>query len=180
MKRLTCCLITLAALALSACMSKPAAATQDADGFTIYLVRHAEKQTGSDPALTPEGEARATVLAERLQGAGIETVWSSDYRRTRQTAAPTAEALELDIQIYDAGDLQSLADQLLSDQRTALVVGHSNTTPQLAALLGGDGGTPIDEASEYDRLYVLTGFMDDKVETDIQSYGAAYVPDASD
>ena len=36
-----------------------------------------------------------------------------------------------------------------------MVLGHSNTTPQLAEALGGDPSTPIEEM-EYDRLYVLT------------------------
>ena len=60
------------------------------------------------------------------------------------------------MQIYDPSDLEGLAAQLLANpNQTLLVVGHSNTTPQLAEALGGDGGTPIYEKSEYGRLYVV-------------------------
>jgi len=44
---------------------------------------------------------------------------------------------------------------LLAENGHILVVGHSNTTPPLSALLGGPEGEPIVEATEYDRLYVV-------------------------
>ena len=59
---------------------------------TIYLVRHAEKLAGDDPSLTPEGAARAELLAETLGDAGIVRIYSTDYARTRGTAAPLAAA----------------------------------------------------------------------------------------
>ena len=56
--------------------------------------------------------------------------------------------------IYDAQDLEGFADRLRETPGRHLVLGHSNTTPQLAEALGGDPSTPIEEM-EYDRLYVL-------------------------
>ena len=90
-----------------------------------------------------------------LRSADIETIFSSDYERTRATAAPLSEELGLQIEIYDPKALELLAKQLLELKQSALVVGHSNTTPELADLMGGDGGAPIVEAWEYDRLYLL-------------------------
>jgi len=123
----------------------------------IYLVRHAEKVTdgSKDPELTGVGRQRAVNLAVVLKSAKIEGIFSSDYKRTRETAAPLAKALDLEMELYDPGDLESLAAQLLKLRSNALVVGHSNTTPELADLMGGDGGTPIVEAWEYDRLYLI-------------------------
>ena len=123
----------------------------------IYLVRHAEKVTISpqDPALTEFGEERARNLAVMLHSAGIERIFSSDFVRTRDTAAPLAGKLDLEIEIYDPKALELLAAELLLLEGNALVVGHSNTTPELAELMGGDGGTPIVEEWEYDRLYLL-------------------------
>ncbi|MGB3627217.1 MAG: phosphoglycerate mutase family protein [Henriciella sp.] len=146
--------------------------TDNTAEYTLYLVRHAEKQAGDDPALTETGAARAEALADLLEGESIEAVWSSNYTRTRDTAAPLAERLDLNVRLYDASDLSGLAEQLKADAQTALVVGHSNTTPNLAEALGGDAGTPIDEPTEYDRLYVLTGIGTDAVETDIRRFGA--------
>jgi len=123
----------------------------------IYLVRHAEKvkDDSKDPELTQVGHQRATNLADMLRSAGIKTIYSSDYTRTRDTAAPLAEHLGLELQIYDPKALEPFATALLELQENALVIGHSNTTPELAELMGGDGGTPIVEEWEYARLYLL-------------------------
>ncbi|MEA3274845.1 MAG: phosphoglycerate mutase family protein [Pseudomonadota bacterium] len=123
----------------------------------IYLVRHAEKvNDGSkDPDLTVLGRERAANLAVVLKSAAIEKIFSSDYMRTLETAGPLAKALDLEIELYDPRDLEPLAAQLLKLEDNALVVGHSNTTPELVDLTGGDGGTPIVEEWEYDRLYLL-------------------------
>ncbi len=144
-------------------------------GYTIYLVRHAEKMADADdPALTQDGEVRAEQLADLLEDAGIETIWSTDYRRTMATATPLASRLGLDIAVYDAGNLPAFASKVEAAGETALVVGHSNTTPPLSALLGGEPGEDINEAAEYDRLYVLTGVGTGDTRTEIQRFGAVY------
>jgi broad specificity phosphatase PhoE len=141
------------AVALIACSKAPA----QSESYTIYLVRHADKvlDKSRDPALSPQGQARASALAERLSSEGILGIYSSDYIRTRDTAAPLAERINIDITLYDPRDLAALAEVLMADGRTALVVGHSNTTPQLAERLGANPGPPIIEATEYDRLYKI-------------------------
>lgn len=138
----------------------PAAATSTAEPTVVYLVRHGEKvdpypEAPSDPPLTEAGSERADELARTLADAGIDRVLSTDFRRTRETAAPLAEALGLELDLYDPGDLEGLARRLAVAGERVLVVGHSNTTPRLVELLGGEPGPPIDEPSEYDRLYVL-------------------------
>lgn len=164
------------ALGLPACNpAAPAEETAEADSITIYLVRHAEKNAeGGDPALTDAGTARAEALADLLEGEGVEAVWSSDYVRTRSTAKPLADRLGVDVRTYDPSDLPGFAQTLKARGETALVVGHSNTTPALSALLGGEPGNEIDEAGEYDRLYVLSGVGSGAVETDIRRYGVRY------
>jgi phosphohistidine phosphatase SixA len=122
----------------------------------VLLVRHAEKESaGRDPGLTELGRRRALALADQLADAGITAVLSSPYARTRQTAAPIAARLGLEVETYDPRDIGGLAAALAARPGRLLVVGHSNTTPALAAALGGDPGSPIDDASEFDRLYVL-------------------------
>lgn len=143
----------------------------------IFLVRHAEKTTETgyghpkDPRLTQAGEQRAEALARLLAPAGITAIHSTDYRRTRDTAKPLANQLGLDVQLYDARMLESFAAELRQEPGRHLVVGHSNTTPELVRLLGGEPGGPIDEATEYDRLYILLLDPDGSAVTVRQSYG---------
>ena len=93
-----------------------------------------------------------------LRNAKIEHIHSSDYKRTRNTAAPPASKFGLKVQLYDPRDLPSLVKKIRKVGGRHLVVGHSNTTPAMVELLGGDAGQPIDDAGEYDRLYsVITG-----------------------
>lgn len=121
-----------------------------------YLVRHAEKQLDvKNPPLTQTGQARAQALASRLSGIELTDIYSTDYTRTQQTAAPVAAAKNLLVKSYDPSDLEGFAKSLLSQDGYILVAGHSNTTPQLAEFLGADPGKPIVEANEYNRLYVI-------------------------
>ena len=144
-------LALLASVTLAACASSP-----PPDARQIYLVRHAEKAAGDNPPLTLIGRARAEILANELKDAGLTAIYSTDTRRTRETAAPIARATGLTVLPYDSGNLETFANMLRATPGNILVVGHSNTTPQLVKELGGKPGAPIVEATEYDRLYVLT------------------------
>jgi broad specificity phosphatase PhoE len=134
-------------------------------------VRHAEKtKDKKDPTLTEEGTKRAQDLALRLKSVPLTKIYSSDYKRTRDTAAPIAAAMNLEVIFYNPRDLEGFSKDLLMETRHILVVGHSNTTPELSAFLGGESGEPIVEATEYDRLYILQR-RGEKVITTIERYG---------
>ena len=167
---------------LSGCPADPqgdfATPTASQEPLVVFLVRHAEKETtGSDPELAPAGVERAATLATVLRSAELEHIHSSDYIRTRDTAAPTAADQGLDVQLYDAGDLVALAEELIVTGGRHLVVGHSNTTPSLVTRLGGDPGEAIVEHTEYDRLYVVTVGPDGYVQSALLRYGAPWEPE---
>ncbi len=144
--------IVAAAGLLAACASTP-----DVPDATYYLVRHAEKILGvPDPALTDAGAQRAEYLAVRLKDVDLTQIYSTDYIRTQETAKPTAAQHGLTVTSYDPKNLEGFAQTLLLLNGHILVVGHSNTTPQLAGYLGSKPGEPIVEATEYDRFYVIT------------------------
>ena len=156
------------------------------DETIIFLVRHTERADDSDadpgmvmdpamagdPPLSEAGRARASLLAELLRDAGITQIHSTDYRRTRETAQPTADAAELEVAIYNASDLEAFASKVESIPGRHLVVGHSNTTHSLVAALGGDPGPPI-QPLEYDRLYILT-VEEDAVRTVLVRFGETF------
>ncbi len=145
----------LAVSALLAAFIQPAAAETGPE-FQLYLIRHAEKSTDEDdPGLTPAGQQRSGRLAEWFGGRGLETIWSSDYRRTRDTALPSARVLGLEIALYDPRQLEPFSETLLKRAESALVVGHSNTTPELAAILCRCQVRPMEE-TEHDRIILIT------------------------
>ncbi|GAA6136926.1 hypothetical protein NBRC116583_06730 [Arenicella sp. 4NH20-0111] len=121
---------------------------------TFYLVRHAEKQSDGtkNPHLTEQGHQRARYLAQHLSHANITRIYSSDYHRTQETAKPLADLLGLDVESYDPGQLVEFANTLKEKTGRILIVGHSNTTPDLTSLLSGKEIDAMNE-SEYDNLY---------------------------
>jgi phosphohistidine phosphatase SixA len=133
---------------------------------TVVVVRHAEKATDDpkDPNLSDLGRARATSLARALADYPVTTVLVSEYKRTLQTAEPTLREHKLAAKIIpinrDPAALygQRLAALVKGDHQgeVILLVGHSNTVPALLLALTGVQVPPIDDATEFNRLYVIT------------------------
>ncbi len=123
----------------------------------VYLVRHFEKHTSidgqkiNDPRLTQAGERRALNLAGMLQSQSIKHVFSTNYRRTVQSAMPTVLKQGLGVTFYDPRALDEFAVLLASLDADALVVGHSNTTPYLLEALTGAQITLSE--SDYGDIY---------------------------
>jgi len=168
--------IRILLILLACCFTGNATANDNDDTFTLYLVRHAEKQPdGSrDPELTEMGKNRAVQLGKWLQDKNITDVWSSDYKRTLGTANPLLTELGLEANIYDPGKLTALAEQLRNNHHNAFVVGHSNTTPELARLLCQCEITDMDE-SEYDRLIKIS-VIGEKVHAKTLNQGDLFKP----
>jgi phosphohistidine phosphatase SixA len=124
--------------------------------FTIYLVRHAEKNMTadnySDPPLTPCGQQRAKSLDSFLEDVNLDAVYSTDYDRTRSTALPTALTKELEIKLYNSNELEDFSKLLNDCKQDALVVGHSFSTGVLAGLLT-DQELEAFDLSIYNRIY---------------------------
>ncbi len=155
-------------------LGAPSSKTAQAQSaLKVYLVRHAEKEVDgtSDPALTQGGLERAVALAAILDGASISHIYTTDYKRTRETALPTLQRAGLEnFTFYEGNDLAALADKILNDGGTKLVVGHSNTTGELATLLIGRDA-PLLTEEDYDRLYIVTREPDQSLTLSIVRFG---------
>ena len=73
----------------------------------------------------------------------MDYIHTTDFIRTKKTAQPTAEMLNIKVEIYNPRELKEFASKLKNTRGRHLVVGHSNTIPELVKLLGGEPGTPI-------------------------------------
>ena len=140
-------------------------AQTDQATFTIYLIRHSEKEIFSenqlDLDLTECGIKRSEYLSSFFEDIDIENIYSTNYLRTIKTATPIALSKKVSIQYYDSNNLKLFSEQLLNSKQNSLVVGHSNTTPVLAGLLTDQFMQPFDE-SVYDRIYKVVINQDKK------------------
>ena len=136
-----------------------------AQSTVVVVVRHAEAgpAPAGDPVLTERGIQRAHALARALGGAEVAAVITTHYARTGQTGEPTAtttgaarHVVRVDRAAGEA-HIGELVERIRREYagRTVLVVGHSNTVPQIIEALGGPA-VPAIADSEHDRLYVLT------------------------
>jgi broad specificity phosphatase PhoE len=124
---------------------------------TVVLIRHADVTSGAgtDPPLNATGTARAQELRHVLGGSGITAIFVTSLQRTQATAKPLAEDLGLQPTVLDDPAQVVEAIRSLTGSTTVLIVGHSNTVPDLVVRLGGPTITPI-AANEFERLLIVT------------------------
>ena len=119
------------------------------------LVRHAERlSSGNDPGLSAAGKRRALLLAKMFGGAGVSAIFTSTFRRTKETAAPLAAKTGLTPAVI-ADDIAHARTEILSSGPCVVIVGHSDTVPALVRALGGPSGIVIG-AEEFDRMFVVS------------------------
>lgn len=126
----------LAALLLFALAGCATAAPEPAPP-SWYVVRHLQKSDGQDPGLSAEGARNAERLASRFDDDRPAAIYVSTTRRARETAAPLAARLGLTMKEYDPRDTPGLIARVRAETGTVLIVGHSNTVPEIVARLGG-------------------------------------------
>lgn len=152
---------TLAAATVLAMTLIPAIASAQK---VVILTRHAERadsqatmttMTGApaDPELSDAGKARAQKLATMLVDAGITAMFTTEFIRTKNTAAPLAARLNLTPDVVTAAQTAAMIDKIKTHaNETVFVVGHSNTVPAIIKALGGPDVTIGD--AEYDNLFI--------------------------
>ena len=148
--------ILLALPMLAGCSTTEGAAdAARSAGPAYYVMRHLQKADGPDPALSAEGRANAERLAAWFDGrAKPQAIYASPTRRARDTAAPLAARLGLTVKEYDPADTAALVARVRAESGPVLVVGHSNTVPDIVAALGGTRPEPLAD-TDYGILWVV-------------------------
>ncbi|MDP2341728.1 MAG: histidine phosphatase family protein [Deltaproteobacteria bacterium] len=148
--------MTRAALAIVFAMLSSTASAHKA----IFLVRHAEKASATDPdsPISVSGEDRALALARLLRNARVTHVFVSDKKRTVQTAEALSESYDLKPIVTPAVDTKALIEKLKAVPKDAVVVvvGHSDTVPDVLAGLGVAAKIVIKE-DQYGRVFLVGG-----------------------
>lgn len=140
-----------ASLTLALALSVPVAAD-------VFIVRHADKKSSDEQSLlSPAGLKRADDLRRVLHSVKLKAIYHTEFKRTLQTAAPTAAEHKLVAIELKSDDVQGLAKTLraLPPQDDVLVVGHSDTVPDLLNELGVSTRVAIGSA-DYDNLFIVS------------------------
>ena len=125
-----------------------------------YFIRHAEKDrsdsTNKNPSLTLQGLERANKWALFFKDKNIAAVYSTNYKRTQQTALPIAKEQNLEIISYTAKEL--ISEKFIADNKgkNIVIVGHSNTTPELVNSLLGEKKYEDIADRENNNVFIVT------------------------
>lgn len=166
----------ISSIFLSLLLTMFAAENLNAQDKTIILLRHAEKDVSAnankaDPELTAQGRERAQRLLEVLKKYQPQQIYSTIFKRARDTAAPLAENLHPDyrmqIQFYDYNEIEELAAKLLKlKAKSVIVVGHNSTTTELANFLIKQNKYRDLADDEYNKIFIIKihgGKIEDRV-----------------
>ncbi|MGJ8743199.1 SixA phosphatase family protein [Polaribacter sp.] len=127
---------------------------------TYYLIRHAEKDrtdaTNRNPELNEKGLERAKKWSSYFKDIQLEAVYSTNYKRTIQTATPTAKSKNLEIQMYNPNKMYDSIFKANTNSKTVLVVGHSNTTPAFVNKIIGEKKYEDIDDNNNANLYIVT------------------------
>lgn len=124
----------------------------------IVLVRHAEKVKGEDPGLTAAGLVWARSLIKLREVFAIKAVYTSDTKRAKMTGEPLAQTLKMTsiqykVPIDDEKLLADFASQYGGG--TVVLVGHSNTIPQLINKAIGESAFANIDEGDFSNLFLL-------------------------
>jgi broad specificity phosphatase PhoE len=144
-------LAALAAIALAGCATVP----DDLAKADFYVMRHLQKGDGADPGLTPEGHLYAQRLVDMLASRPPKAIYVSPTRRARESAALVAARWKLVPKDYDPGDTPGLVARVLAERGPVLIVGHSNTVPEIVEGLSGERPAALGD-SDYDDIWFIS------------------------
>lgn len=134
--------------------------SQQEEKTTYYLIRHAEKdrsdKTDKNPELTKKGKDRAKKWSKIFDELKIDAIYSTDYNRTLQTAAPTAKSKKMPVQKYHPTNIDMKVFIKKTKGKSVLIVGHSNTIPSFTNKLIGNGKYLNIDDTDNDNLYLVT------------------------
>jgi broad specificity phosphatase PhoE len=91
-----------------------------------------------------------------LKDCGVTAVFATQYKRTVDTARPLAEQLGLQVAQVTGGQTAELLSRLraLGPNARVLIVGHSDTVPELLTAFGYQRTVAIAKG-EYDNLFIV-------------------------
>lgn len=120
---------------------------------TIIILRHADRLEEIDD-LSVAGYQRAERLKSMFVAQKINLLFSTNYIRTTKTIAPLAQAQQLETKLYESSS-RVVEKIKASTAETIIIVGHSNTVPEIVKGLTGVD-VPAIADDEFDNMFVVS------------------------
>jgi broad specificity phosphatase PhoE len=143
--------------------------------MTFIVLRHAEKADNSkDTNLSTDGLSRAEELSKTLRPVDVNAIYSTPYNRTKQTVKPLATEKGITITEYPANKpYEELVNELIAAYhgRTVVIVGHSNTVPEILKVLSQNTFNVSIGENQFDNLFVVTLADGQKPQVVTMKYG---------
>ena len=124
---------------------------------TYYFIRHAEKiDSSQNPDLSEKGLKRAELWNKIFSEINFDEIYSTDYKRTLQTASPTATTKKIEIKLYNPKTINIGSFKKETLGKKVLIVGHSNTTPKFINNIINQNLFSDIEDETFGNLYIVT------------------------
>lgn len=124
----------------------------------VFVLRHAEKADNGtkDPPLSAAGRSRALALATLLSKTPVDAIYSTPYKRTRETAGILSTQKRIAVEEYNPADTQAVKGLVSKQKGKSIVfVGHSNTVPLILNTLTQSTEHKDLPEDEFDNLWIL-------------------------
>lgn len=124
----------------------------------IYILRHTEKvdETSEDPVLSAQGIERAKYWKKVLQHTEFDQVFTTEFKRNIQTAELIAAESSVKPELYYPMSFDVLKFLNLIKGQKVLIIGHSNTIPDMVNRLIDETKYPPMSHENYNILYTIT------------------------
>ena len=124
---------------------------------TYYFIRHAEKVDNSqNPDLSEIGLERANLWNKIFSEISFDEIYSTDYKRTIQTATPTATTKNIQIKLYNPKTIKIESFKKETLGKKVLIIGHSNTTTNFVNQIINQKIYADIEDTTFGNLYIVT------------------------
>ena len=136
-----------------------ASATPPDPPTRVFLARHAESMSipgNRDAPLTAAGMRRASALGQVLRSSDVVQVFASQFLRSHATAESVSVATHAPLEVVHSDSSAGLARMIRTrfHGKTVVIVGHSDSLPNVVAELGWEGAEAA-ERWRYDDLGLL-------------------------
>lgn len=153
--------------------TNPAGVQENARPTTFFIVRHANRDGAAD-ALNKAGIRRANALRDFMKLQEVRAVYSTQTKRTMDTATPTAKAAHREVKTYGANPIpdkvwfQQLAKKHQGE--AVLMVGHSNTIVPFVRGFGAKMNFEVDH-NDYHSMFIVSVQPDGSAQAVRINYG---------